>query len=197
MKKLIIFAFLLSSCFFSFSEKKVWKDPNAKELMPLDANGKIVYTEVVEMPNVIKDALYSRAYEWFAKSFKDAKNVIQMQDKDAGKIIGKGIFDGINVKCCMGLSSVIGYVQFTLSIYLKDGKYKYEITDFVHEGHWSSNASIQVNGGSLDNEKPESGKSYLTQKKWKEVKELTNERVLLFIESLIKAMTVETAGDNW
>lgn len=198
MKKIFLIGILLLSSFFIFSEKKVWKDPNAKGLFPLDANGKIIYTEVIEMPNIAKDALYSRAYEWFAKTFNSAQNVIQMQDKEAGKIIGKGIFDDMNSPGPLGMAGVKGYMKFTISIYLKDGKYKYEITDFVHEGIWTGEPyGDPSNGGALENEKPDCGRSVISLGKWEKVKIKANERALLLIESLNKAMTVEVAGDNW
>lgn len=198
MKKNILICILLSLSFIMFSEKKVWKDPNAKGLFPLDTNGKIVYTEVIEMQNVTKDALYSRAYEWFTKAFNSAQNVIQMQDKENGKIIGKGIFDDINSPGPLGMAGVKGYVKFTISIYLKDGKYKYEITDFVHEGIWTGAPyGNPSNGGALENEKPDCGRSVISLGKWEKVKIKANECALLLIESLKKAMSVEAAGNNW
>lgn len=198
MKKIIIFAFLISLCVFSFSEKKVWKDPNARQILPKDETGKIVFTEVVEVPNVTKDQLYSRAYEWFAKTFNSAQNVIQMQDKENGKIVGKGIFDEMNASGTLGMGGVKGYAKFTISIYLKDGKYKYEVADFVHEGIWIGEPyGSPSNGGALENEKPDCGRNVISLGKWEKIKIKVDERTLLLIESLKKAMAVETAGDNW
>ena len=183
MKKITFIIVLLALSFILL----LAKDKKKEVAFPKDSTGKIVYTEVVEMPGVTKDVLYSRAYEWFAKSFVSANNVIQMQDKEAGKIIGKG---------CYGFDK--NKVNFTLSIYLKDGKYKYEITDFVHEtimprgyrGH-------DRNGGALGNEIPECGKWYLNLSLWNKIKWQTKERILSTIESLKKAMLVESAGNDW
>ena len=36
-----------------------------------------------------KNELFIKANEWMVRSFKDAKSVIQFQDKEAGKIMGK------------------------------------------------------------------------------------------------------------
>lgn len=198
MRKIIFIGILFTLSIFAFSAKKVWKDPNAKEIFPRDATGKIVYTEVIEMPNMTKDILYSRAYEWFAKTFNSAQNVIQMQDKENGKIVGKGSFGDINITANLGLVTIEGKVNFTISVYLKDGKYKYEITDFVHEGmgHWS-NGVRPANGGALENEKPDCGRSTITLGKWEKIKIQANERALALIEGLKKAMAVESAGNNW
>lgn len=198
MKKITIFTLFFFLTLFSFSEKKVWKDPNAKPLFPTDENGKIVFTEVVEVPNVLKDALYSRAYEWFAKSFKSAQNVIQMEDKENGKIVGKGAFGDINVTANLGLVAIKGKVLFTISVYVKDGKYKFELTDLTHEakGYWS-NGIKPADGGALENEKPACGRNTLPLGKWKDIKEETSKRTLTLIETLKQAMTIDSAGNDW
>lgn len=212
MKKIIIFAVLISLCGFSFSEKIVWKDPNAKELFPMDANGKIAFTEIVEMPSMNKDALYSRAYEWFAKTFNSAQSVIQMQDKENGKIVGKAL---IPVTVIMEVpldqpkfSTTInaGVVNYTLSISVKDGKYKYEVTDFFHNDR---NESGFGSGGDLSNEKPEWGKGgiddpegapirdALNKSYWRQIKRQTDENIKALIENLKAFMAGQTIKDNW
>jgi hypothetical protein len=82
---------------------------------------KVTYQGVVQIPGINRNELYSRAKEWFAKNFKSVKDVLQMDDKEAGKLIGKGNFD-IGDNC---------YYNFTLSIFIKDNKYKYIITDYT------------------------------------------------------------------
>ena len=68
MKKLLLFILLLPV--FSFAQQ---------------------YSEVVEVPGKTADQLYSSAREWFAITFKSAKDVIQMEDPTNKKIIGKGL----------------------------------------------------------------------------------------------------------
>lgn len=76
-----------------------------------------------------KNDLYVKANEWMAKTFTSAKDVIQMQDKEAGKIIGKGSF-GIPL---IEAPSVIEYVKFTISIDVKGEKYRCIISNLEHE----------------------------------------------------------------
>ena len=45
--------------------------------------------EIIEVPGVKKDEIYIKANQWMVRIFKDAKSVIQFQDKAEGKIIGK------------------------------------------------------------------------------------------------------------
>lgn len=132
--------------------------------LPVDAQtGRIAFTEVVEVPGATQQQLYSRAYEWVVKAYNSANNVVQMQDKESGKIIIKGL----TRVSANGYPA--GTVSHTLSIYLKDGRYKYVLTDFSHEAPISS-ANKMLSVGPL--EQPEaalfamgSGKKY-----WQEIK---------------------------
>ena len=92
-------------------------------------NGVVIYTDVVDVDSSIKkDELYNRAKAWFVTEYKSANAVLQMQDKDAGIIMGKGIFEaGYNMGLMVGFQIVSVY--HTVKIFIKDGKYKYEITD--------------------------------------------------------------------
>ncbi|WP_107822016.1 DUF4468 domain-containing protein [Mangrovibacterium marinum] len=49
--------------------------------------------QVIEVPGT-KDELYVKANEWMVRSFNNAKSVIQFQDKEAGKIMGKYLLHG-------------------------------------------------------------------------------------------------------
>jgi len=54
-------------------------------------DGRIVYEGIVETPNLAKMDLYNNAKQWFVDYFNSSKDVIQNEDKDQGRIIGKGI----------------------------------------------------------------------------------------------------------
>ena len=75
-----------------------------------------------------KDALFVKANEWVAKTFNSAKDVIQMHDKEAGKIIAKGIME---TKGTIGLISGSYFIKYTISIDVKDGRCKVKFSDFV------------------------------------------------------------------
>lgn len=102
-------------------------ETKAQTLFPHDESGQIAYAETIKVDSVLtKNQLYSRANEFFAKAFVSANNVIQYQDKDEGKIVGKG-----NLKIrCDGNESLL---KFTISIFVKDGKYRYLINDLSHD----------------------------------------------------------------
>jgi len=74
-----------------------------------------------------KDELFVKANEWVAKSFVDAKSVIQMHDKEAGKIIAKGV---MTVNTSFMLYTLTNHVSYTATISIKEGKYKIVLDNF-------------------------------------------------------------------
>ena len=84
------------------------------------------YTEVVQVPDKNADQLYSSAREWFVETFKSAKDVLQMDDPVAGKLIGKG-YSAVPIQS--GGITVDTKMKYTIKIFVKEGRYKYEITD--------------------------------------------------------------------
>ncbi len=152
-----------------------------------EVNGEINYTEVVSLDSSIKkDELYYRAKKWFADTYKSANDVIQMQDKDAGTLIGKGIFVVQYILNFMGHADPAD-VSHTVKIYTKDGKYKYEITDFSDRYYTEEWLSVPINN------KPPIGNKKNKLKFLTEV----NAKVLELIESLKKAMGKPIAGKDF
>lgn len=116
--------------------------------LPIDSlSGKITYTEVVYVDSLVnKQELFSRAREWFAKAYKSSTNVIQMEDKENGKLVGKALM-AVQFKAFIGNQYFPGgYINYTISIYIKHGRYKYEVTDFYHTGEYVQNQKIPDGG---------------------------------------------------
>ncbi|RZJ94736.1 MAG: DUF4468 domain-containing protein [Hymenobacter sp.] len=95
--------------------------------IPFDATGHIVYTEVVQVPGATQAELYARAKLWFVDTFKSAKDVVQAEEKEAGVIQGTGYRD-IAVMS-MGIPNR-EKLWYTVKIAVKDGRYKYDVTNF-------------------------------------------------------------------
>ena len=47
------------------------------------------YEKIIEIEGLSKDKLYIKANAWFVETFNSAESVIEFQDKEEGKIIGK------------------------------------------------------------------------------------------------------------
>lgn len=67
--------------------------------------------------------IYDRALQWFVTTFNSVKSVVELQDREAGSIVGHPAF-----RCELqeGLGKD-GFVTYNISIWCKNGKYKYQI----------------------------------------------------------------------
>lgn len=63
---------------------------NLSQNVTFDKNDSFMITEVINVPGKTKEELYVLLNYWYSNSFNDGKSVIQLNDKDAGVIIGKG-----------------------------------------------------------------------------------------------------------
>ncbi|WP_212005781.1 DUF4468 domain-containing protein [Chitinophaga sp. HK235] len=90
----------------------------------------ITYSRINPVENTSKDELYSRAHAWFNATFKNAKDVLQITDRESGHLAGKGIgIMSFNQKAALGVKqTVTTMLKFNIDVWVKDGKYKYVIT---------------------------------------------------------------------
>jgi hypothetical protein len=164
------------------------------EIFPIDnSTGRITYSEVVQVDSVDSRELFVRARSWFAHTFISAQNVIQLEDKEAGRIIGKGVFaiaDNVDNPTVMNVH-VSGTVDFTVEVLTKDGRYKYIISDLSFKllgmQERDLRSSILASSGTYKNK---------MNLRWLEVRQNTNYAILEIIGNLKKAM-VSSAELEW
>lgn len=187
MKKVLIIFFFFP--LLSFSQEINW---------PIDKEtNKITFTEIVNVDSATKNDLYLRAREWFAKIYNDSKEVMQVDDKEAGKIYGKAA-TSVNVTQ-MGTSYDFGSVHYDITVIVKDGRYKYTLTNFYHIGNIAAKGtSSGASGGSLENEKPECGWT-MNNKSWNVIKHQGYDNALLISASLKEYMskTISVFKETW
>lgn len=201
MKKLILSLFfgLLINASFGQKKDKYQKEvdkytlDSAHRIFP-QTGGIVIYTDVVQIDSAKKEELFNRAKAWFVSEYKSANDVLQMQDKDAGIIIGKGMFKaGLNMGIMVGYQIVDVY--HTVKIYIKDGKYKYEITDL--NGKYYSSPSKYSSGGF--NDMPIGNVTIpMNKKNYRKFLESIDESIKSIISSLKLAMSKSLTGNtNW
>ena len=90
-------------------------------------DGQIIFSEVVPVENASKDELYARSKIFFIDQFKSAKDVIQMDDKAEGIVVGRGWND---IYLSFGITENMKMqMWYKIRIQAKDGRYKYDIFD--------------------------------------------------------------------
>ena len=72
-------------------------------------------------------------------------------------------------------------IQCNLIVLFKDGKLKYEFTNFTHS---SMDPIKNYSGGKFENDKPDASKYYMKKSYWKELKINTINKVKLIASSL-------------
>lgn len=104
------------------------------------------FTEVVKVSDSQKTPkmLFAAAKMWFTQSFKNPKEVIILDDSDNNILVGRGNMP-YRSKIFSGSAAREGYITFDVTIACKNGRYKYEFTNFTHTGS-------SVNYGLVTNE---------------------------------------------
>src|SRR6185437_7867015 len=99
---------------------------------PIDpTTKKIAFVGVVPAEGMTRSALFDRALVVLHRMYKEADTKISVKDKDNGVIVVKG-FTQLMEKLKSGVMNPNPQlVLYTLTISFKDGKYRYEFTDFV------------------------------------------------------------------
>lgn len=148
------------------------------------------YSTVETVDSLSKDQLFSLASAWYAHYFKSSQNVIQLSDKEGGKIIGKALFtSGMG---SMGNKKAV--INYTITTMVKDGKYKMEVGDFVHSG---GDFGAGYSGGPLTNERPACGTLFMTMKWWNKTKEKAKEEADLAMADFKKFLTSEKQKEDF
>ena len=162
-----------------------------------DATGKIIYTEVVALDSARTSAdLYSSAREWFAKAYKSSNNVLQMDDREGGRIVGKALMQVYHR--ALGRDFPSGYINYTISVYVKDGRYKYEVTDFHHTGQLlSSGGSIPDMGPCEDFLYPKKKRAKKTYDYYLEQMDLNTRALILSLRESMNTQTASLESEDW
>ncbi|HTB51755.1 MAG TPA: DUF4468 domain-containing protein [Ferruginibacter sp.] len=104
------------------------------------SDGEYEFSEIVILDSTYnKELLYKNVKLFFTDEFKSAKDVIQYDDREQGKVIGKGNFKTTEIESLLGAHYVQNfYTNFSLEVYCKDGKYKYRLYNITIDGFYGS-----------------------------------------------------------
>lgn len=97
------------------------------EEVALDKNAALAWSEVIPAEGVNKEKLYVILNYWYTMTFNNANAVIQLNDKDAGTIIGKGFVANI-VGHTGGMNKYQVNMQPIIKADIKDNKVRITYT---------------------------------------------------------------------
>jgi hypothetical protein len=115
-------------------------------LLPFFVNAQdvLTYSDTIKVEGRLKADIITKAKVYLAQAFKDSKEVIQMEDKEAGILIGKGSFayefSEPRMTCNEGNGK--GTVSFTIKLMARDGRFKLDLSDIIHESKIDPNVNF-------------------------------------------------------
>jgi len=129
MKVSLVVVMLVS--FLSFTGKAQKQPSLPVQQLPVDSITKLItYEGVTQTPNIKADVLYKRALKWFNSFYKNPTEAIRENDSLKFKIVGKPRFKIYNLPDKEGTITDGGLIQYTITVAAKDGRFKYELTEF-------------------------------------------------------------------
>jgi hypothetical protein len=103
------------------------KAPAPDLRMPKDDSGRYILQDVVQAEGISAEELFARARAWVAQTYRSANDVVQLEDKATGRLVAKG-FDHLEG---MLYSADVWH---TLTIEIKEGRWRYTMTNFDARG---------------------------------------------------------------
>jgi hypothetical protein len=99
--------------------------------MPVDPDTKkITYKEVVTVPGTPAE-LFNRAIEWINKEYKNPVDATKVRDQSSGVI---EIIHRIELtRIEQGATLLAGIVDYSMKLEMKEGRFRYTITDFNYK----------------------------------------------------------------
>ena len=159
-------------------------------ILPLK-EGKVTYTDVVQLQGVTKEEMYNRVKHWFIDTYNSSNDVIQFDDKEHGEIIGKGCFRTVwNLRFYTSQSM---NVWKTIKIQFKNDSFRYEITDFKLNNPFFSAQNETISNLGVPIEQWNKGHTANNKKFYPKI----NNQMITLIDSLEKAMKTNVKSDNW
>lgn len=119
--------YFLTACMLWFAVSAMAQDIPADE-----ETGKAKYEGVNQVAGVSATDLFDRAIKWIEDFYPNPHGVIQTKNKEEGLIEGRARFK-LNKEDKKGNQLNGGFVSYGFTIYMKDGRYKYVITDIRWE----------------------------------------------------------------
>lgn len=131
----------------------------------------LTFSKVIEVENMDKQSIYLSLRNWISTYYRDSKEVIQMDDRESGIIVGKAIFI-FPVKRVAYLAYE-GNIWYTIKLLTKDGRFKVEVSNFIHENDPGNAKNCRLGLITTDENYTEKGmQKAFHNKMWNEMQEM-------------------------
>lgn len=125
MKNLLLLIILVPlMCFSQKREKPIKTSEMLKQIegkWELDDNENVSFVKIIDSINLTQDEIYSRALAYFTYNYVKGDWVVQVQDKDRGLIIGKGVYPDVHTDLFI-LNTIVFDTYHLLRVDVKEGR---------------------------------------------------------------------------
>jgi hypothetical protein len=90
------------------------------------------FSEVIQIEGASSKNLHDRCLDWFAQAYNNSDEVLKSSSPD--KLIAKPLIR-YNPRIFSGSEQTKGTIDYTIMVQFKDGRYRYSVYDFYHEGN--------------------------------------------------------------
>lgn len=156
-------------------------------------SGFVVFDAIIKLDSVGKEEIYNRIKIWLTEAFKSSKDVIQIDDKTSGRIICKGNSDII---IPMVIMDVPINCRFTLSILIKDFKYRVRFERITYQGYpdsYSMNPPINTAEDLITDKAIEEGRGKIKMKYRTATIDLLN----TLLTKMQQSTRTKSVSDDW
>jgi len=159
----------------------------------------IAVDTVIPLQGISQEEAYVRAYTWIAKNYNSANDAIQLADKEAGKIVSKGMFLHEHGSRMLYLQ-FYGKIYYTLTLQFREGRYKITVDGFTHESQQEEGDFFHNSFGTVTDGFENGGKAWAKkksfQKYWTNLQESCIEYGTTLISEINNAINQAT-DDDW
>lgn len=159
--------------------------------LPVDPETQLItYQGVVQVPGASQADLYARAAAWAARTYAPPAQLTPKPEAGEITVQGQQIATIRTTYADVPRGSYAGVVRHTLAIYVKDGRYKYVLSNLAHDATGVPNVR---SGGPLEKDHASLfGYAGIgSQKPWEELKVEATRDVRHLMADLQAAMTLQ------
>lgn len=200
MKKILLLI-ILSCAVSGYSQTKKNKKliQEIEGLWEVDDNGNITYSKIIEDINLSRDEIYTRALAYFTYNYGDGDSVVQVEDKEKGIIIAKGLYANTHIG-----GALVAYLFDTwhvLRIDIKDKRVRIllSLTDYKYTVS-GGNTPDAVNKVPINSNYPITEKGY-AKNQFAQAFYKSHKRAQVSLNAIEKALkegnTFKTEKDDW
>jgi len=101
--------------------------------LPMNEQGNVVYSDVVQSEEKSKSELYENAKFWIVSTLKSGDNMVELDGTNSDQIVGTGnlLLNDVLTGWDKRDKTTQTSLNFKFIVFCKDGRYKYEISNFL------------------------------------------------------------------